>query len=67
VIAAENAEQTRWFLAAFPEFKEKPWREAWPSSVGEPIASGADGHALQLTPHRHGTDGFYISILERSA
>ena len=67
VIAAENAEQTRWFLAAFPEFKEKPWREAWPSSTGEPIAVDIDGHALQLTPHRHATDGFYISILERSA
>ena len=33
VIAAENADQTRWFLAAFPEFKERAWRDLWPSSA----------------------------------
>lgn len=65
VIAAENADQTRRFLSSFPEFKERAWRDLWPSSV--PISSDSDRAALQLTPRRHATDGFYISILERSA
>ena len=69
VIAAENADQTRWFLSAFPEFKERPWRDLWPSSAAPsaPMIRDGEAAALQLTPYRHATDGFYISILERSA
>lgn len=70
VIAAENAGQTRWFLSSYPEFKERAWRDLWPLSAAAPsalMASDSDRAALQLTPHRHATDGFYISILERSA
>ena len=68
VIAAENADQIRWFLSAFPDFKERAWRDLWPSSApSAPTASNNGEPALQLTPYRHATDGFYISILERSA
>jgi 16S rRNA (cytosine967-C5)-methyltransferase len=69
VIAAENTDQTRWFLAANPEFKERAWRDVWPQSAASsaPMASDSGQLALQLTPYRHATDGFYISILERSA
>ena len=69
VIPAENADQTRWFLSAFLEFQERAWRDSWPSYAAASMPSGAesDASALQLTPYRHSTDGFYISILERSA
>lgn len=68
VIAAENTDQTQWFLASFPEFKERAWSEMWPGTAASPPPHTDDGRAaLQLTPHRHAADGFYISILERSA
>lgn len=69
VIAAENTEQTRWFLSSYPEFRERAWRELWPSAAASSAPQDGDDNcaALQLTPHRHATDGFYISILERSA
>ncbi len=66
VIAAENREQTDHFLKLHPDFEEIACDTAWASAIGEPVASAADtGAALQLTPLRHGTDGFYISILQR--
>jgi 16S rRNA (cytosine967-C5)-methyltransferase len=68
VLASENREQTRWFLARMPDFAIRPWREAWQASgLGTPPAGGDDGGALQLTPFQHGTDGFYVSILEKRA
>ncbi len=69
VIDAENAAQTRWFVERFPEFAERAWTDLWQNSSmpSPPPATGGSAHALQLTPARHGTDGFYISILERQA
>ncbi|NJM35944.1 MAG: RsmB/NOP family class I SAM-dependent RNA methyltransferase, partial [Rhodomicrobium sp.] len=67
VLPSENGEQTRWFLERMPDFAVRSWSEAWQSSsLGEPPESEEEA-ALQLTPLRHGTDGFYISILEKRA
>jgi 16S rRNA (cytosine967-C5)-methyltransferase len=32
---------------------------------GVALASATAGPGLTLTPHRHGTDGFYVAVLER--
>jgi 16S rRNA (cytosine967-C5)-methyltransferase len=55
---AENEEVRAAFLAAHPEFEAA---QALPASVG----LGARTE-LQLLPHRHGTDGFYIAALRRA-
>ena len=68
VIAAENREQTDHFLARHPDFEEIDYAGVWAGALGEPAPPAADtGFAVQLTPHRHGTDGFYVSILQRLA
>ena len=71
VLAAENREQTAWFLSTEPAFAERDYRAGWPRADQPPPASSqegmAEGMSLQLTPHSHGTDGFYISILHRAA
>jgi 16S rRNA (cytosine967-C5)-methyltransferase len=67
VIPAENAEQTRWFLASHAEYRERAWSDLWPESLPARPAADETGAALQLTPYRNATDGFYISILERQA
>jgi 16S rRNA (cytosine967-C5)-methyltransferase len=54
---AENEDVRTGFLAAHPEFKPA---QVLPESAG--LGAGAE---VQLLPHRHGTDGFYIAALER--
>ena len=68
VLPSENSDQTKWFLSRWPHFREFSWREAWDSSQLSPAPSGQDSvNALQLSPGKHGTDGFYISLFERTA
>ncbi len=62
VLIDEDEDQTAAFLARTPAFARIPLAEAWP--FGSPPAAGPD---LFLTPHRHGTDGFYAAVLQRAA
>jgi len=54
---AENEDVRAAFLAAHPEFEPAP-------ALPHPIGLGA-GSEVQLLPHRHGTDGFYIAAMRR--
>jgi 16S rRNA (cytosine967-C5)-methyltransferase len=54
---AENEEVRAVFLTAHPDFEAAP---AFPDSAG---LGGAP--EVQLLPHRHGTDGFYIAAFTR--
>ncbi|WP_137389614.1 RsmB/NOP family class I SAM-dependent RNA methyltransferase [Rhodoligotrophos defluvii] len=67
VLAEENGDQIAGFLARHPGFQALPWAEVWRASLGVdvPASAGADSHGLLLTPARHGTDGFYVCIMER--
>jgi 16S rRNA (cytosine967-C5)-methyltransferase len=69
ILAEENSDQIAAFLDAHVDFHVVPYADAWRAALpGEPPAS-ADGSAdhLVLTPARHGTDGFFIAVLERRA
>jgi 16S rRNA (cytosine967-C5)-methyltransferase len=68
VLPEENNDQVEWFLSNHPGFAELPWAEAWRSALSsEPLPSaGRIGESLLLTPARHGTDGFFISVMTRS-
>lgn len=52
VSAAENERQTAAFFSRHPEFSPAP-------------LPFHDGHELQLLPHRHGTEGFYLARMQR--
>ncbi len=68
VLQSENDAQARWFIERFPQFAPHPWRQVWTqSTLAAPPADGNDTVALQLTPARHGTDGFYVNILDHTA
>jgi 16S rRNA (cytosine967-C5)-methyltransferase len=54
---AENGEVRDRFLADHPEFEPVP-------ALREP-PSFPPGSEVQLLPHKHGTDGFYIAALRR--
>ena len=66
VLPEENADQIGEFLSARPEFALKPYRDAWPMEGAAPETCSDDDRTLLLTPLTHGTDGFYIAILERN-
>jgi 16S rRNA (cytosine967-C5)-methyltransferase len=68
LLPAENGERIAAFRAAHPEFEpasaEAAWAEALPG-VAPPDRAAAE--TLLLTPHRSGTDGFFLALLRRRA
>ncbi len=65
VLPSENQDQAAWFTAQHPAFRPVPVAEVWRDVLGGEMP-GADP-CLQLTPHRHGMDAFFIAIFERTA
>ncbi|MCL4768679.1 MAG: RsmB/NOP family class I SAM-dependent RNA methyltransferase [Hyphomicrobiaceae bacterium] len=69
VLPEENGDQVADFLLRHPDWALQPYAELWSASIGGAPPASADGSsgALQLTPARHGTDGFFIaSLVQRS-
>ncbi len=69
VLPAENRDQVTGFLDRHPAFQLVPWPGLWEHAMpGSPAPASADGSAetLQMTPLRHGTDGFFVAVLERA-
>ena len=63
LLPAENEAQVDRFLAAAPDFRLVPMAEVWAQCVGGSAPDGAP--TLHLTPARHGTDGFFVAVIER--
>ncbi|MGH7008266.1 MAG: RsmB/NOP family class I SAM-dependent RNA methyltransferase, partial [Stellaceae bacterium] len=65
LLREEDEEQIEKFLAAHADFTLLPAWRVWRDTIGgKPPDKGA---MLRLTPARHGTDGFFVAILERKA
>lgn len=69
LLARENTGQVRAFIERHTDFRVVPYGEAWRAALNtEPPASAdGSGETLLLTPASHGTDGFFIAVMERSA
>jgi 16S rRNA (cytosine967-C5)-methyltransferase len=70
VLPSENRDQVDAFLARHSEFELVPWPKLWEQALPEvPAVASADGsvETLQMTPLSHGTDGFFVAVLERQA
>ena len=67
LLPEENQDQAAWFLAEFPDFKVEPFSDLWCACVNETPPKSADGATdeLLLTPHSHGTDGFFICAFQK--
>jgi 16S rRNA (cytosine967-C5)-methyltransferase len=69
VLPEENTDQIAAFLERQTGFETVPFADVWQQVLpGAPPAS-ADGRSdgLLLTPFSHGTDGFYVHVLQRAA
>jgi 16S rRNA (cytosine967-C5)-methyltransferase len=67
VLPPENRDQVEAFLTRHPEFKLIPSRQLWEESLPEtPPRPSADGSedTLLMTPLSHGTDGFFVAVLQ---
>ncbi len=70
LLAEENTDQIGQLLASHGAFSLVPWRQAWKDTIATPPPScSADGRddTLLLSPATHGTDGFFIAVLQRAS
>jgi 16S rRNA (cytosine967-C5)-methyltransferase len=63
LLEEENEAQVTSFLLRHADFAVVPLARAWPLLQPPPNS----GEFLSLTPARHGTDGFFTAVLERTA
>ncbi len=66
VLRAENEDVVEGFLADSNRFSVLPVAGVWAQTIGE-APCPATGPYLTLAPHREGTDGFFVAVLERAA
>ena len=59
----ENGAVVRRLLSQLPGFSPDPLQPHLPNALGPDLGPGAS--ELQLLPHRHGVDGFYVARLRR--
>jgi 16S rRNA (cytosine967-C5)-methyltransferase len=70
---SENRDQIDGFLMANPAFALVPTAEAWATAsyatLDGAAPASADGNTdtLLLSPARHGTDGFFVAVMQRRA
>jgi 16S rRNA (cytosine967-C5)-methyltransferase len=63
VLVEENTKQIAWFLEAVPGYSLIPTAQ-----IRNDAPDSADGRrdSLLLTPHTHGTDGFFVTVMRRN-
>ena len=70
VLAEENGEQVRAFIARHPEFAVVPPEETagvlWDKAEAFSEAAMKSPEGWLMTPRRTGTDGFFVSVLRKS-
>lgn len=64
LFAEENTSQIHRFLETHPSFCLIPIGDIWTSVLG--TSCPVKGETLQLTPHAHSVDGFFIAVMERT-
>lgn len=69
LLADENGGTLAAFTAKRPQFNAVPAHSAWRAAFETAPVVSADGRedALLLTPASHGTDGFFVAVLEMKA
>lgn len=63
LLAEENEDQVRKFLESHSAFSVHPVTEVWERTLAAPCPTAEP--FLILTPARHGTDGFFVALLDR--
>ncbi len=66
LLPSENEAQCTGFLGRHPDWQSLGWKQIWlaPEPNPAPRSLSLAPDYLQLAPHLHGTDGFFVSIFE---
>lgn len=69
LLREENEDRLDAFLKTHPQFKVMPIQTVWAETFGGEPCPDMPGESpyLRLTPAQHGTDGFFVAVLERAA
>ena len=68
VLPSENRDQVDALINRFPEFGIVPWAPLWEQaafSAAPPQSADGSAETLLMTPRSFGTDGFFLSMLQR--
>lgn len=64
----ENEDRVAAFLETHPNFEIAPIQGVWAETIKTaPCPDMGDSPYLRLTPARHGTDGFFVAVLQSKA
>lgn len=66
LLAAENDEQMRFFASEFPQFSGVSLAELAAKNGILGLTVGEGDNSIQLLPHPHGTDGFFVSVWRKT-
>jgi 16S rRNA (cytosine967-C5)-methyltransferase len=65
LLREEDEDQVAHFLAGHADFALRPIAEVWAETIGGACPAGPE--TLRLTPAKHGTDGFFVAVLQCAA
>lgn len=66
LLPEENIDQVKWFLERHKKYRIISYKDLWPVHLSSSVPASADGSSdsLLLTPRQHGTDGFFVAVLQ---
>jgi 16S rRNA (cytosine967-C5)-methyltransferase len=65
ILPQENTDQVAEFLKKHPEFRLVPYTKQWLDG-SPPVSADKSAETLLLTPAQHGTDGFFVAVMQKS-
>lgn len=66
LLMEEGEDRVMTFLSRRADFRLVPYMEVWPEGPGiAPETAAENRDCLLLTPAAHGTDGFFVAVMER--
>lgn len=66
LLREENEDRVEAFLTAHPNFRRVPITNAWSQTIKKVPCPEMQTADLRLTPLEHGTDGFFVCVMERA-
>jgi len=68
LLREENEQRVEAFLESHPDFALLPIQTVWAETIkAVPCPEMGEDPYLRLTPHQHGTDGFFVAVMVRSS
>ncbi len=66
LLPEENTDQVKWFLERHKKYRIISYKDLWSVHLSSSVPASADGSSdtLLLTPRQHGTDGFFVAVLQ---